>query len=70
MNSEYRLSGEYNSEWPQGMQDMRAGAAALPLYEAPSVLSYSDREILDQLGPAQTVNYGSTQDLVGRMGGG
>jgi hypothetical protein len=32
--------------------------ASLPRYEPPSVFSFSDRDILDQLGPAQTYNSG------------
>ena len=36
----------------------------LPLYESPSVVSYSDEDILDELGPAQTMNYnGDTRGL-------
>ena len=31
----------------------------LPKYEAPEVISYTDEEILEELGPAQAV-YGTT----------
>jgi hypothetical protein len=31
----------------------------LPAYEAPEVITYTDEEILEELGPAQTV-YGPT----------
>ncbi len=30
-----------------------------PIYEVPQIISYTDEEILEELGPAQTV-YGST----------
>jgi len=31
----------------------------LPVYEAPQVVTYTDEQILEELGPAQTV-YGNT----------
>ncbi len=29
----------------------------LPVYEAPKVITYTDEELLEEMGPAQTLNY-------------
>lgn len=33
------------------------------LYETPHVISYTDDDILDELGPAQTITYDNRQPL-------
>ena len=54
MESEYRLSEEHTTDRLQRDQGASALDPVLPLYKAPSVWTYTDQEILDQLGPAQT----------------
>lgn len=52
MRSEMHLPTDHLTRWPQRPSEE---AAPRPLYEPPSVFSYTDQDILDQLGPAQTV---------------
>lgn len=33
----------------------------LPVYEAPQVITYTDEQILEELGPAQTLLYNGQQ---------
>lgn len=35
----------------------------LPIYEAPEIITYTDEDILEELGPAQT-NYGDEPSIL------